>query len=111
MTDIPASRETVDRLILEACISQRVRFYWQPNWTLLIDIEGIDDVLAQLSGQVRILGFDTFTLEGKTVYPRLDFLSDYDEGISPSQAAKDITGWPRDVDLWIEVVADASVGS
>ena len=97
----------VNRLVLEACISQRVEFYWQPNWTLLIDIEGIDEVLGELSGQVQILGFDTFTLKGKTVYPRLDFLSDYGDGISPSEAARDIAGWPRDTDLWVEVVADA----
>lgn len=105
MIPTPESREAVNRLILEACVRARVRFYWKPNWTLLIDIEGIDVVLDGLGETVEILGFDTFTLEGKTVYPRLDYMTDFGEGIAPSAASAAIVDWPRDTSLWVEVVA------
>lgn len=105
MMATPESREAVNRLILEACIGARVRFYWKPNWTLLIDIEGIDAVLDGLSETVTILGFDTFTLESKTVYPRLDYMTDFGEGISTRSARDEIAGWPRNNGLWVEVVA------
>ncbi|MCP3878213.1 MAG: hypothetical protein GY701_07455 [Sulfitobacter sp.] len=100
------SREVVNRSILEACLAERVEFYWQSNWTLLIDVEGIDRVLGRLAHQVRILGFDTFTLEGKTVYPRLDYLTDFGDGIATGSAAVAIADWPRDTGLWVEVVAE-----
>ncbi len=105
MMATPESREAVNRLILEACIETRVRFYWKPNWTMLIDIEGVDAVLERLPDGVRILGFDTFTLEGKTIYPRLDFMTDFGDGIVPSAAMASIVDWPRDTGLWVEVVA------
>lgn len=105
MMATPESREAVNRQILEACIAARVRFYWKPNWTLLIDIEGIDAVLDGLGETVTILGFDTFTLEGKTVYPRLDYMTDFGEGISTRAARDEIAGWPRNTGLWVEVVA------
>jgi len=99
------SPEAVNRLIMEACVSARVRFYWKPNWTLLIDIDGIDSVLDRLGGAVEVLGFDTFTLEGKTVYARLDYMTDFGEGIAPRAASAAIVDWPRDTGLWVEVVA------
>lgn len=72
---------------------------------MLIDIEGIDAVLDRLGEAVEILGFDTFTLEGKTVYPRLDYMTDFGEGIAPGAASAAIVDWPRDIGLWVEVVA------
>lgn len=95
----------VDRLILKACLSAGVRFYWSPSWIIMIDIDGIDDVLQELSGRIAVLGFDTFVLNGKTVRPRLDYISDYGSGIEVDAAIDAIANWPRGTGLWIEIVA------
>jgi len=71
----------------------------------MIQFSDIEAVLRELPPQARILGFDTFTLVGYTTQPRLDYHSEYGSGIPVADAIARIANWPRDLELWIEVVA------
>lgn len=51
-----------------------------------------------------MLGFDSFTLKGRKVYPRLDYFSDFGSGIAVNEAVAFIKDWPTDLDLFLEVV-------
>ena len=103
--------DAVARELLETCLESGVEFYWRPNWTLLIDIEGIETVLKRLEPRMTILGLEAFTLIGKTVYLHFEYVKDFGDGVGVDEALAAIVGWPRDMGpsgLWIEVAARAN---
>ena len=103
--------DAVARELLETCLESGVRFYWRPNWTLLIDIEGIGTVLNRLERRMTILGLEAFTLIGKTVYLHFEYVKDFGDGVGVDEALAAIVGWPRGMrpsGLWIEVAARAN---
>lgn len=103
MTDQP-SRDLESKLrLVAACLEHRVEFYGSPG-VLMIALDGIDQVLRELAGEYVVLGFDSFTLEGTSVHPRLDFYTDFDEGMAVPDALEAIATWPRGQGLWVEAV-------
>lgn len=96
-------------LLMNACVKHGVTFRWSLG-VLYIPLRGVEVVLGELASKVRVLGFDTFRLEGYWVYPRLDYYSSYGDGIPVADALADIADWPRDMELWIEAVITDEVG-
>ena len=94
---------------MNACVKHGVTFRWSLG-VLYIPLRGVEVVLGELASKVRVLGFDTFRLEGYWVYPRLDYYSSYGDGIPVADALADIADWPRDMELWIEAVITDEVG-
>jgi hypothetical protein len=93
-----------DRLLLmNACVKYGVKFRWSLG-VLCIQLSDIEVVLNDLPDHIRVLGFDTFRLEGYSTCPRLDYYSEYGHGISVAEALADIADWPRDMELWIQAV-------
>ncbi|MGH9339546.1 MAG: hypothetical protein ACRD1R_08140 [Acidobacteriota bacterium] len=79
-----SSRRDVDNKTLElvkACLAHRVRFHGTPG-VLMIELEGLSLVLEELANDYGVLGFDSFTVHDREVHPRLDYLTDFGEGIS-----------------------------
>ena len=70
----------------------------------MVDLDGLDKVLLDVAEDYLVLGFDTFTLNGRAVQPRLDYHTDFGDGTSANEALAAIAGWPRDLDLWVEPV-------
>lgn len=95
-----------DLALVTACLRHRVRFHGTPG-VLMIDLQGLDLVLNEVANDYVVLGFDSFTVHDREVRPRLDYITDFGSGISTSGALEAISGWPRDLGLWIEVVLAA----
>ncbi len=87
--------------LARACLLANVDFHCSAG-VLMIHSSGLMAALSHLSGQPRVLGFDSFTLNGNEVHPRLDYYTDFGEGISIDAALDAVVDWPDD--LWIEVV-------
>jgi hypothetical protein len=79
--ELPAMTEDIDltrhRLLIEACLRHRVRFFWRSPGTLLIDGRGIRAVIDDLqsTGQV-VIGLEGFELESTIIHPRIDLIFD-----------------------------------
>jgi len=82
------TENSINQLLVDACMKHRVKFHW--TGLLMIQLTGIETVLGELPADVRILGFDTFTLCGYETRPRLDYYSEYGEGIPSSEALANI---------------------
>jgi hypothetical protein len=93
-------------LLMNACVKHGVKFHWSLG-VLCIPLRDIEVVLNELPSHIRVLGFDTFKLEGYSTYARLDPISDYGHGIPVAEALAHIADWPRDMELWIEAVITA----
>lgn len=70
----------------------------------MIELDGLARVLPDVASDYKVLGFDSFTLEGLSVQPRLDYYTDFQEGVSIDEALSAIAGWPLDEGLWVEAV-------
>jgi len=68
----------------------------------MIRSSGLEASLSLIPRSLLVLGFDSFTLMGVEIHPRLDYYADFGEGVSIDVALQFIGAWPRD--LWIEVV-------
>lgn len=101
--EINPSVGTAVMALIAACMAHGVRFHWTPG-VLMVDLDGLDQVLLDVADDYLILGFETFTLDGRAVQPRLDYHSDFGDGTSVSDALAAIADWPRDLDLWVETV-------
>lgn len=97
------SMTTERQRLRAACDLHGVAHRERPG-VFMIDLAGIDAVLGELEGDYKVLGFDTFTLDGDWVSPRLDYMTDFGEGLGVADALAVITHWPRDAGLWVEAV-------
>ena len=91
------------RQSLRAACERHDVVYRETSGILMIELGGIDAVLTELGGNFRVLGFDT-SLDGDVVHPRLDYITDFGQGLGVQEALAAITHWPRDEGLWIEAV-------
>lgn len=90
--------------LIAACLKHNVRFHETPG-VLMIAFDGLGRVLNEVADDYVVLGFDSFDLEDVPwVQPRLDYITDFGEGISVAQALDAISDWPQDEALWVEAV-------
>jgi hypothetical protein len=91
-------------LLMNACVKHGVRFQWSLG-VLFIPLRDIEVVLTELADRIRVHGFDGFFLEGYRICPRLDYSSvGYGEGLTAAEAVAELAFWPKDKELWLEVV-------
>ena len=95
---------TRHRLLIEACLRHRVRFFWRSPGTLLIDGRGIRAVIDDLqsTGQA-VIGLEGFELESTIIHPRIDLIFDAfsRSDVGPVEILDE---WPREV--WIDVTLE-----
>lgn len=91
------------RLLIVSCVRNKVCFQWSPG-VLMIMRRGIESVVGDLPANALIAGFDSFTLIGYTVVPRLDNMATYQPPLPPALVLPDLKDLEDDLDLWIEIV-------
>jgi hypothetical protein len=89
------------RLLIDACLSHRVPFWWQGTGTLLISSAGARSVIEELESLgEKVIGVEAFELESTVIHPRLDLI--YDASVAPRGGpAALVTEWGDD--LWLDV--------
>lgn len=103
MTDAtPANAATILALV-RASLDAGADFRFESG-VLMIPVKDLAGVLSAVEEGCVVFGFDSFTFESGRVSPRLDFLSDFADGVSVREALESISGWPDH--LWVEPVID-----
>jgi hypothetical protein len=91
----------VHRLLIDACLSHGVPFFWRGPGTLLISGAGLRPVLEDVkSSGETVIGLEGFEFESTVIHPRLDLI--YDASVAPQGGAVSVgAGWGPAV--WIDV--------
>src|SRR5438093_8482033 len=90
------------RVLIDACLRNRVPFWWRDPGTLLISVTGIAAVRRDvLTSGWKVIGLEGFELEGSDIHPRLDLIFDSDRRPDVTDVAAVVERWPREI--WVDV--------
>jgi hypothetical protein len=88
-------------LIMDTCIRLGVPFFWRTAGTLLVQQDGVEDVVREIiEGGGELLGFEGFKMDS-SIWPQLDCILSVDEQLDVELAIERVREW--NPSTWIDI--------